>query len=91
MNVTPLGQYLLREVPEAAEYVCKALAIQATMASSAEYRNIGDILLDRGWITPRPSSAVLSGRGRIIWPVSSCSKRYRLKPLFGSRANRATS
>ena len=52
MNVIPLGQYLLREVPRDSEHIRQALAIQEALTSNGEYRIIGDILMDKGWIRP---------------------------------------
>jgi transcriptional regulator with AAA-type ATPase domain/polyferredoxin len=53
MDITPFGQYLLREVPEARHYLQKALDIQSALIEKGEHRNIGVIMTENGWIGER--------------------------------------
>ncbi|MBI5075893.1 MAG: cyclic nucleotide-binding domain-containing protein [Nitrospirae bacterium] len=53
MNITPFGQYLLRELPEARHYLQKALDIQSALIKKGEHRYIGVIMAENGWISER--------------------------------------
>ncbi|MBI5848789.1 MAG: cyclic nucleotide-binding domain-containing protein [Nitrospirae bacterium] len=53
MNITPLGQYLLRELPEARHYLQKALDIQSALSAKGAHRIIGVIMTENGWISER--------------------------------------
>ena len=50
MNITPIGQYIIREAPDAREQVQRALQIQSELFREGDYI-IGQILIEKGWIS----------------------------------------